>query len=141
MAKSTSNLLRELKHFSDFKEFYNENKEDIATCPLHVYIESLIEAKGLSKSSIVEKAEMSEVYAYQIMSGIKAKPAREKVLCLAFGMGLTLDETQDMLKKTGYATLYAKNEYDVIIMYGLYKRMSIIDVNNLLYEYGRSTLG
>lgn len=141
MTKSTSNLLRELKRFSDFKEFYNKNKEDISTYPLHLYIESLIEAKQLTKSSVIEKAEMSEVYAYQIMSGIKKNPDREKVLCLAFGMGLTLDETQDMLKKTGYATLYAKNEFDVIIMYGLYKKMSIIDVNNLLYEYGRNTLG
>ena len=141
MKKDTSKLLEELNTFSSFKDFFNENKSDLGATLISDYLETLITRKGLSKSKIIEKAEMSEVYAYQIISGIKKNPKREKIICLAFGMGLTLEETQEMLKKTGYAPLYAKNEFDVVIMYGICKKMSIIEVNNLLFEYGQETLG
>lgn len=141
MQKDTSKLLEELKNFSSFKEFYSENESDIASIELSDYLEELIKDKQLSKSDIIKKSEMSEVYAYQIMSGIKKLPKREKVLCLAFGMDLTLNETQDMLKKTGYAPLYAKNPFDAVVIYGLCKKLSIVEVNNLLFEYGQVTIG
>lgn len=141
MKKDTNQLLEELNHFSTFQDFYSENQGNISTVPLGQYLESLIEAKGLSKPAVIEKAEMSEVYAYQIISGIKTKPKREKVLCLAFGMELSFAETQEMLKKTGYAPLYAKNAFDVVIIYGLCKGLSVVEVNNLLFEYGQDTLG
>lgn len=141
MKKDTNELLEELNSFSSFNGFIEENREEISSIPVSRYIESIIEEKGLSKSKIIEKAEMSEVYGYQIISGIKKNPKREKILCLAFGMELTFEETQDMLKKTGYAPLYPKNEFDVVLIYGLCKKLSIVEVNNLLFEYGQETLG
>ena len=141
MEKDTAKLLEELKEFDSFSDFYSENKEELAVVSLSEYLENLITEKGLNKSDIVENSEMSEVYAYQIISGIKTHPKREKVLCLAFGMHLDCDETQKMLKKTGYAPLYAKNPFDAVVIYGLYKNLSIVEVNNLLFEYGQNTLG
>lgn len=141
MKKDTSELLNELKDFSNFDDFYKENKEFVAQMPLNEYLEKLIEKKGLNKSDIINNSEMSEVYAYQILSGIKQHPKREKLLSLAFGMKLSLDEVQDMLKKTGYAQLYAKIPFDAIIIYALAKQMNIIETNNLLFEYSQETLG
>lgn len=141
MNKSTDNLLEELKSFADFSEFYRENESSFAEVSLSDYLKNTIEEKHLNKSDIIAKSEMSEVYVYQIISGIKANPKREKVLCIAFGMGLTLQETQEMLKKTGYATLYAKKPFDSIIIYALVKRFSVVQVNELLFEYGQETLG
>ena len=141
MNKSTDMLLEELKDFCSFKSFYKENKENIASVSLSEYLEKLIAEKGLNKSEIIEKSEMSEVYAYQIISGIKTNPKREKVLCLAVGMGLSLEETQELLKKTGYAPLYAKSPFDAIIIYGLAKGFGVVQINNLLFEYEQETLG
>lgn len=141
MKKDTSELLKELESFSSFNDFYNENIDNIAEIKLYDYLEMLINSKGLSKAEIVKNSEMSEVYAYQIISGIKQQPKREKVIALAFGMELSLDELQELLKKTGYAQLYAKKPFDAIIIYGFAKRMNIIEVNNLLFEYGLDTLG
>ena len=141
MKKDTSELLKELKGFSDFKEFYDENRENLSTVSLSEYLCRLIERKGLVRAEVIARSEMSEVYGYQILSGTRANPKREKVLCLAFGMKLTFEETQEMLKKTGYPPLYAKIPADCIIIYGLCKRMSIPEVNELLYEYGEETLG
>ena len=141
MKKDTNELLKELEGFTDFKAFYEDNKEQLAEVHLSDYLKMLFTEKGLEKSEVIAKAEMNEIYAYQIISGIKKSPDRNKVLCLAFGMGLTLGETQDMLKKTGYATLYAKNPFDCVIIYGLSKKMSVVEVNELLFEYGQEMLG
>ena len=62
-------------------------------------------------------------------------------MCLAIGLQLNLAETQAMLKYGGYATLYAKNEYDCIIIYGICKKLSVVELNMMLYEYGFETLG
>ncbi len=141
MKKDTNELLKELKDFSSFKSFYNENKENIASVSLSEHLEKIIVEKSLNKAEIVENSEMSEVYAYQIISGVKKNPRREKVLCLAVGMGLSCDETQELLKKTGYAPLYAKNPFDAIVIYGLAKHLNVVEINNLLFEYNQETLG
>ncbi len=141
MKKDTEKLLEELKSYADFGEFYRENRELVASVTLSDYLNELIEKKHLNKADIVANSEMSEVYVYQIISGIKPNPKRKKLLCIAFGMNLTLDETQLLLKKTGYAPLYAKNPFDAVIIYGLSKRLGIVDVNNLLFEYDQETLG
>lgn len=99
MKKDTKDLIEELKDYSNFKSFYESNSENIEEISLSEYLQNLIESKNLNKSKIVEKSEMSEVYAYQIISGIRKKPQRNKVLCLAFGMDLELEEVQNLLKK------------------------------------------
>ena len=49
-------------------------------------LQELLEAKGLKKSQVIKEAEFSEVYGYQIFSGLRV-PERKKLLCLAVGMG------------------------------------------------------
>lgn len=53
---------------------------------------------------------------------------------LCFGLGLTVEETQQLLKITGYPQLYGKNERDNVILFGLTRKLSIIDINNILYD-------
>lgn len=141
VAKDTKDLEEELKSFSSFKSFYDANSNAIAECSLADYLQNIINKKGLNKAQIVEKSEMSEVYAYQILSGVRKQPKREKVLCLAFAMGLSFDETQTMLKKTGYPTLYAKNPFDCVVIYALCKHLGVVETNEILFEYGQETLG
>ena len=83
---------------------------------------------------------MSEVYAYQIFSGLRV-PERKKLLCLAIGMSLNLDETQTLLKCAGYSQLYVKLPFDSIIIYGICKKFSVVQINELLFEYELETLG
>lgn len=141
MKKDTGELLEELRRFSDFDRFFSENAGSVEEISLSEYLNALIKEKGLSKAKIIRDAQLSEVYAYQIFSGIRAQPTREKVLCLAFGMGLGFDETQTLLKKTGYPTLYAKNPSDCVIIFALMKGYDVVKTNELLFEYGRETLG
>ena len=141
MTKDTTKLLEELIQCSDFKKFYNENNEYISNTSLADYLNDIIEKKKLKKAEIIRKSEISEVYAYQIFSGIRKKPERSKLLCLAFGMGLNLDETQELLKISGYPQLYVKKPFDSVIIYAICNRLTVMDTNNLLYDYDLETIG
>lgn len=141
MIKDTTKLLEELKQCSDFKKFYNENSEYIVNTSLADYLNEIIEKKKLKKGEIIKKAEISEVYAYQIFSGIRKKPERNKLLCLAFGMELNLEETQELLKISGYPQLYVKKPFDSVIIYAICNQFTVVQTNNLLYDYDMETIG
>ncbi len=140
MQKDTSRILEELGLCPDFKSFYNENKNYMVSDSLSALLERLLKEKGLKKSVVIKKAELAEVYGYQIFSGLRV-PERKKLLCLAIGMGLNLEETQTLLKCAGYSTLYVKIPFDSIVLFGVCKGLSVVEINELLYEYGLETLG
>ena len=140
MQKDTSEIVKELGLCPDFKTFYQENKDYMLQDDLAQLLKELLEAKGLKKSQVIKKAELSEVYAYQIFSGIRV-PERKKLLCLAVGMELNIEEVQQLLKCAGYPRLYVKLPFDSIVLYGLCKGLSVVQINELLYEYNLETLG
>lgn len=140
MQKDTSKIVEELGLCPDFKTFYNENKDYMISDSLSQMLNRLIDEKGLKKSQVIKNAEMSEVYAYQIFAGMRI-PERKKLLCLAIGMGLNLEEVQTLLKCAGYSQLYVKLPFDSICIYGICNKLSIVDINEMLYDYELETLG
>lgn len=140
MKKDTSKIVEELGLCPDFTTFYNENKEYLITAPLSELLAELMTKKALRKSAVIKAAELSEVYAYQIFSGLRV-PERKKLLCLAVGMGLNVEETQTLLKCAGYSPLYVKLPFDSVVLYGICKQLSVIQINNLLFEHDLETLG
>ena len=113
---------------------------DVQPGKLPELLAELVEKKGIKKSYAIKAAEMSEVYGYQIFSGIR-HPERNKLLCLAIGMNLTLDETQNLLKCAGYNPLYVKLPFDSVVIYGICKRLSVIKINEILFGNNLETLG
>lgn len=140
MQKDTAEIVKELGICPDFKTFYKENAEYMVSGDLAAMLAQLLERKGLKKAQVIKKAELSEVYGYQIFSGIRV-PERKKLLCLAVGMGLNIEEVQQLLKCAGYSQLYVKLPFDSIVLYGLCKALSVVEINELLFEYGLEILG
>ena len=140
MQKDTSKIVEELGLCPDFHTFYKENKVYMLSGNLSDLLAALLQSKNLKKSQVIKDAEFSEVYGYQIFSGIRV-PERKKLLCLAIGMKLNIEETQQLLKCAGYSQLYVKLPFDSIVLYGLCKALSVVQINELLYKYGLETLG
>lgn len=140
MQKNTSEIVKELGLCPDFQTFYNENKEYMISADLAQLLDALLKSKGLKKSQVIKNAELSEVYGYQIFSGLRM-PERKKLLCLAVSMSLNIDEAQQLLKCAGYSPLYVKIPFDSAVLYGLCKRLSVVEINELLYKYDLETLG
>ena len=140
MVKDTAKIVEELGLCDDFKTFYDENKEYMVSDNLSDMLRSLQWEKGLRKTDIIKRSELSEVYAYQMFSG-QRRPDRKKLLCLAVGMSLNLEETQSLLKCAGYAPLYVKLPFDSVVMYGICKHLSVIQINEILFDNDLETLG
>ena len=140
MAKDTAKILEELQLCPDFRSFYDENRDYMVNSSLSQLLEQLLFESGQKKSQVIKNAEMSEVYGYQIFSGLRI-PDRKKLLALAVGMKLNIDQAQQLLKCAGYPPLYAKLPMDSIVLFGLCKGMSVVEINETLYEYELETLG
>lgn len=140
MVKDTSEMLKELENFASFKEYFTENGDSIAKKELSENLNELLLKYNIKKSVAVKNSEINEIYAYQIFAGSRL-PDRNKLLCILIGMSLPLDEVQNLLKTSGYAPLYLKNEKDCIIAFGINKKYNLLKINAVLYEYGLDTLG
>ena len=140
MNKDTSKIVEELGICADFNTFYSENEQYTITKSLSEMLDELLVKKALKKSAVIKEAEISEVYGYQIFSGLRV-PERKKLLCLAVGMHLNIEEAQNLLKHAGYSQLYVKIPFDSVILYGLCKRLSVMQINEILFEYDLETLG
>lgn len=140
MKKTTGELLELLKKepsMDRYLEIASDsliNQSSLSDC-----LNTLIEEKGLKKSNVIQQAGLDRTYAYQIFNGQK-KPNRDKVLALCLSMKLTAEETQQILKQTGYPALYARLKQDSIILFSLQHKLSIIEANELLFEMGESLL-
>ena len=140
MQKDTSEIVKELGLCPDFQTFYRENEDYMIFDDLSSLLGQLLELKGLKKAQVIKNAEIAEIYGYQIFSGVRV-PEKKKLLCLAVGMNLNIEETQKLLKCAGYPQLYVKRPFDSVVLYGLCKEMSVVQINELLYEYNLETLG
>lgn len=140
MNKDTSKIVEELGLCPDFKTFYNENKDYMIADSLSVLLGNLMEKHSLKKSVIIRESELSETYAYQIFSGLRV-PERNKLLCLAIAMEINLEEVQTLLKSAGYNPLYVKLPFDSVVLYGICKGLSVVEINEILFDYNLETLG
>ncbi len=137
--KKTDALQQELMASSDLDRFLTENEDIFEDLSCGALLESLYGGKDYSKAELARRSGMSTVYLYQVFSG-RRKPSRDRLICLCFGLGCTVDCAQDLLKKTGFQGLYPKNRRDAIILYCLGKGCSLQDTNEMLFQEHEESL-
>lgn len=134
MKKTTGELLELLKKSPAASSYMEHAANDlIQPIPISVYLTDLITEKEMEKSRLIRLSGLDRGYVYDILAG-KKHPSRDKVLALCFALSLSVDETQQLLKSTGYAPLYVRMERDSIILFGLENGVSLMETNELLFE-------
>lgn len=137
--KNTNELQKELTSAPDLSIFLSENQENFNNSNFSELLNELFLKSGLTKATLSKRAGTSEVYLYQIFSGGRT-PSRDRTLCLCFGLSATLEETQELLKNSGFAQLYVKDRRDAIIIYGLANGLTLTEVNERLFTEDEATL-
>ncbi|MCI6012177.1 MAG: helix-turn-helix transcriptional regulator [Firmicutes bacterium] len=137
--KSTEILEKELQNYANLDGYFLENEEELAEDSLTAQLQSLLEARGMTRAQAVRESNLNEVYGYQILSGTR-RPSRDKLLCFCFALKATVEETQNLLKRSGFAPLYARNRRDSVILFDLAHEKSLSEVNEDLYERGEPVL-
>ncbi len=135
--KDTDELFVELREDNDIKNYLRRNRAEFVR-PLSDYLASLLAQKNLSKQAVIERSGVQREYAYHIFSGLKKNPSRPKILALAFAMGLTLEETQYLLRYAKQSPLYPRNPWDSIIISAIDQRLSVLQTNELLNQLGET---
>ena len=137
--KSTDDLSQELVDQPNLDRYITENEAYFADMGISAFLAELYEKCGLSKAELARRAGMSEVYLHQVFSG-RRKPSRDRLLCLCIGMEAGLEETQQLLKQVGYATIYPKLKRDAIISHGILHRTPLVEINDKLFAENEKTL-
>lgn len=137
--KKTSDLLKELNSTSNIDSYLKDNENYIINQTLCKYLSELIESKNLSKSEIIRKSDINEIYAYQIFSG-KRFPSRNKLIRICIGAEFTLEEINNVMTVAEFSPLYPKIKRDSIIIFGIRNKKSILQINELLYSHQLETI-
>lgn len=136
----TDDLMKSLEAAENIGDYISSNKKYFVDMSISEYLHELLKQKNLRQSDVIKRSELQQNYACQIFNGTK-NATRDKLICIAIGMKLNIEETQRLLKICKRPVLYVKNDRDSIIIHAIYNKMSVVDTNELLAENEKELLG
>lgn len=137
---TTNTLLNRIIRSKDFGKVLDTNDNSFETQSISEYLKGLCEERGLIAEQVIKKSQIDRTYGHQIFNGTRV-PSRDKLIQLAFGFGLSLEDAQKLLKKSNRSMLYAKVRRDAACIYGISHAMSVMEVQELLSSIREPLLG
>ncbi|MBR1530584.1 MAG: hypothetical protein IJ643_00840 [Eubacterium sp.] len=138
--KKTDELLDELKQKNiDIQEYINNNEDSFIEINLKTMWEEYYKKSNKSKSDIINNADISYIYFYEIMQGKKV-PTKDKIVRLMLAMELSLDDCQTALKYCNHSQLYPRIKRDSLIIYAIENKLTLYDLFELLSVNGEEEL-
>lgn len=137
MNKKTGELDFELKHTENIDSFLANNAMEFDNENFYTLLNRLVDESGQSKFSIAAESCISEPFIYNLLNK-ERRPTRDTVIKLSFGLKLSLENTERLLRLAGYSGLYVRHKRDSILKFALENGLRLIEADELLAKYGYS---
>jgi hypothetical protein len=122
----------------DLKKYLDEKAADNTTFSEMVL--HRIDQAGKKDADVYNAAGISRSIFSNLRNNRNYQPSRETALCLTIALEMTLEESEQLLEKAGFA-LSDDRRFDQIIRFCIMNEIyDIMDINYLLYENGEQTI-
>lgn len=140
MPISTNSLMTKLIKGKRIDLILKKHESDFYDIKISDYLKKLCREHNIQPDQLVAKSQIDRGYGYQIFNGIRI-PSRDKLLQLAIGLGLSLDDTQRLLKIGNHSILYPKFKRDVVLIYAISHHLDVKGTQELLSAKNLPVLG
>lgn len=139
-SNSTTSLFNKILNTKDIAEFMKDNSGDLEIPSFQTHLSNICSAKALIPEQVIKNAGIERTYGHQLFNGTR-KPSREKVIQLAFGLQLDVDDTQKLLQIARKNLLYPKIKRDAAIIFCISKKKDFFETQSVLESLELTLLG
>lgn len=132
MKKSTQELLSLIQNTENIELYLKENESELLHLSLDTYLNRLMEEKHMKIADVMNRSQQSD-YVYKVFKN-QRKASRDILIAIALGMECDLLKTQTLLRIASHARLDPRNQRDAVFIYALLHHLSVVQVNEILYD-------
>ena len=132
-------ILHSTHSVSELNKYTDNLSEQKGNLSFSEYFTTYLRLHNIAESDLIRSSQIQRNYAYQILSGAK-NPGRDKVLALCLAAQMNYDETQRALTLADVGKLYPRRKRDSIIIFALNQKLTVQQINELLYEENEKIL-
>ena len=132
---TTDELTNKLKEYDNIDDFIQENQNNFDEEAFRNFLDEMLQRKNLNPTKLATESGVSVPYTQELFKGRKQRPRKDILIRLAFGLNLTLDETNRLLHLGGVSELRSKLRRESIIIFCLDKGHGVEEADELLKQY------